>query len=124
MNDQLALAQTLSTVAIVSFVLAVVFGILAIWLCVFLQIPSVIGDLSGWTAKKEIEKMRKKNEENGGDDSSLFTGDHLQTASGRRVEHNATGLLNTRHGGFKRREARVKITMIDDIMFIDTNEVI
>ncbi|MCD7803106.1 MAG: hypothetical protein LUH09_09480 [Clostridiales bacterium] len=56
------MANTLSTLSIVSFALAGVCLVLAVFFWVFFQIPTVIGDLSGRTARKSIEKMRAANE--------------------------------------------------------------
>lgn len=59
------MADILSTISIVSFVLAAVFFALAVLFWVKFGIPSIIGDLSGKTAKKSIAKMRNKNEKTG-----------------------------------------------------------
>lgn len=45
--------------------LAIVLLVIALVLFFVLKIPKVIGDLSGWTAKKGIENIRKKNEQSG-----------------------------------------------------------
>lgn len=60
-----SLAKILFTASNVSFVLAVVCLVLAIVCFVKFKIPSVIGDLSGRTAKKSIELMRANNEKTG-----------------------------------------------------------
>lgn len=59
------MAETLSTLSIISFAVAGVFLVLAVFLWFFLKIPSVIGDLSGKTARKSIAKMRAVNEKSG-----------------------------------------------------------
>lgn len=59
------MAETLSTLSIISFVLAGVGFILAVFFWFFFKIPSVIGDLTGKTAKKSIAKMRAANEKSG-----------------------------------------------------------
>lgn len=59
------MAETLSTLSIISFAAAGVFLVLAVFLWFFLKIPSVIGDLSGKTARKSIAKMRAVNEKTG-----------------------------------------------------------
>lgn len=59
------MAQTLQTLSIISFAVAGVCLVLAIFFWVFFKIPSVIGDLSGRTARKSIEKMRQANVRSG-----------------------------------------------------------
>ncbi len=59
------MAQTLSTLSIISFVIAGVSLAAAILFWFFFKIPAVIGDLSGKTAKKSIAKMRAANEKTG-----------------------------------------------------------
>ena len=59
------MADTLMTISIVAFVAAGVFAVLAIILLLVFKIPSVIGDLSGATARKSIENMRRNNEQSG-----------------------------------------------------------
>jgi len=56
------MAETLSTLSIISFVLAVIALALAIVFWFFFDIPTVIGDLTGRTARKTIAKMRAENE--------------------------------------------------------------
>lgn len=57
--------ESLNTLSIVFFVCAAVFLITGIVLFFVLDIISVYGDLSGRTARKAIERMRKENEETG-----------------------------------------------------------
>jgi len=52
------MAQTLSTISTVSFILAAVCFVLAVYLFIRFRIPEVVGDLSGKTARKSIEAMR------------------------------------------------------------------
>ncbi len=59
------MAETLSILSIVSFAVAVVCLVLAIFLWFFFKIPTVIGDLTGRTARKSIAKMRTANEKSG-----------------------------------------------------------
>ncbi len=59
------MAETLSTFSIISFVVAGVGLVLAIFFWFFFKIPTVIGDLSGRTARKSIAKMRAENERSG-----------------------------------------------------------
>lgn len=59
------MADLLSLLSIISFAAAGVCLVLAIFLWFFLRIPSVIGDLTGRTARKSIAKMRAANEKTG-----------------------------------------------------------
>lgn len=57
-------AEILSLVSLISYILAGVFLLLAVFFWFFFKIPAVIGALSGRTAKKSIEKMRQTNARN------------------------------------------------------------
>ncbi len=59
------MAETLRTLSILCFVLAGVCLIVALVLWFLFKIPSVIGDLTGRTARKSIAQMRKANEKSG-----------------------------------------------------------
>ena len=59
------MAETLSMISIISFAGAAVCLVMAIIFFVYFKIPSVIGDLSGRTARKSIEQMRVMNEKSG-----------------------------------------------------------
>ena len=59
------MAETLSLISVISFVLAAVFLIVAVILWFVFNIPLVVGDLSGRNAKKSIENMRRNNENSG-----------------------------------------------------------
>lgn len=58
-------SEILSTISLVSFVIAGLSLLLAIFFWIRFNIPAVIGDLSGRTARKSIEKMRVNNEKTG-----------------------------------------------------------
>ena len=64
-TDYGQLSETLSTVTIVSYVLAGVFLAFAVFSFIIFKIPNVIGDLSGRNAKKSIAQMRENNEKSG-----------------------------------------------------------
>lgn len=53
------MAEILHTLSIISFVLAVLFVVIAIILWFVFKIPNVIGDLSGHNARKSIAQMRQ-----------------------------------------------------------------
>ena len=59
------MAETLSTLSIISFAVAGVCLVIAVFFFFFFKIPKVIGDLSGKTARKSIAKMRAANEKTG-----------------------------------------------------------
>jgi hypothetical protein len=58
------MSSILSTVSGISFVLACVFLLISVLFFIRFDIPGIIGDLTGRTAKKTIANMRKSNEEN------------------------------------------------------------
>lgn len=59
------MAETLSTLSIISFIIAGVCLVLSVFLWIFFKIPTVIGDLSGRNARKSIARMRAANEKSG-----------------------------------------------------------
>lgn len=59
------MADTLSIISLVSFIISGVCLVLAIFFWFNFRIPKVVGDLSGRTARKSIAKMRASNEESG-----------------------------------------------------------
>lgn len=59
------MTQTLQTLSIISFAVAGVCLVLAVFFWFFFKIPTVVGDLSGKTARKSIAKMRAANEKTG-----------------------------------------------------------
>lgn len=59
------MAELLSTLSIISFALAGLCFVLAVFFWFFFKIPTVVGDLSGRTARKSIAKMRQINEKSG-----------------------------------------------------------
>lgn len=59
------MAEVLSIISVVSFVLAGVFLMLVVFCWIKFGIPKIIGDLTGRTAKDSIAKMRENNEKTG-----------------------------------------------------------
>lgn len=57
--------MTINTVSIVFFVIAAVSLLVAIYAFIRFNIPQVIGELSGRTARKSIAQMRDKNDKTG-----------------------------------------------------------
>lgn len=71
------MADILHTLSIISFILAVLFVVLAAALWFVFKMANVIGDLSGHNAKKSIARMRQNNEK---------TGDKSYKASEKNLE--------------------------------------
>lgn len=162
------MAETLSTISLVSFVAAGVFGILTVVLWFLFKIPTVIGDLSGRSAKKSIELMRKNNEKK---TDKPHTSDVVNVRKGKLIsriknqgkgivfgQNDETGLLNENMAtGYssigtellddghatkplqdanetvpleaegrklERKVSTVKIILLEEIMYIHTEEVI
>lgn len=121
------MAETLSTVSVISFAVAGVLLALAIVLGLFFEIPKVIGDLTGITAKRAIAKMRAENEKTGVkkynvSSVNLERGKITQTMSG--IEGN-----NGNEDEGEVTESLVKnkmqtLTVIEEVVFIHTDEVI
>ena len=59
------MAGTFSTISLISFIAAGVFFVLAVVFWIVFHIPSVIGDLSGRNAKKNLNAIRLNNEKTG-----------------------------------------------------------
>lgn len=59
-------AEILSLVSLISYIIAGICLVLAVFFWFAFKIPSVIGDLSGRTARKSIARMRASNEKAGG----------------------------------------------------------
>ena len=174
-------AEILSLISTICYVIAAISFVLAVFFWFSFKILSVIGDLSGRTARKSIAKMRANNEKVGGvgygpsktnENRGKLT-DTMQHASGVKAEvktnqmppravpekkgtetellssdemlfqeeeqtafldgSEATGLLNaadvaaprvTVSQPTARRNANYKLTMLDDVMLIHTDEVI
>ena len=83
------MAETLQTLSIVSFAVAGVSLIAAVFCFLFFRIPEVIGDLSGRTARRSIARMREANERDYGKDQNGTNGertDILPPAKTGRLE--------------------------------------
>lgn len=59
------MAEILSIISTVSYILAALFLILAVFLWFKFKIPIIVGDLTGRNAKKSIAKIRENNEKTG-----------------------------------------------------------
>lgn len=60
-----SVAQTLQMLSVISYVIAIICLVFAIFFWIFFKIPVVIRDLSVRTAKKSIAKIRAENEKIG-----------------------------------------------------------
>lgn len=92
------MADTLSLLSIISFAVSGVCLALAVVLWIVFRIPSVIGDLSGRTAKKSIAKLRLANEKTGvksyrESKVNAQRGKVTETMSGLRRSQKATDTL-------------------------------
>ena len=150
------MAQTLQTLSIISFAVAGLCLVLAVFFWFFFKIPSVIGDLSGRTARKSIAKMRAANEKTGVKsykesktnaergkltgtmpDSGKLNKKNPTPINGQPetgllsdnkaeglVDENATAPLDTPTQRAVVRTGGKKIEILEEIMFIHTEEVI
>lgn len=78
--EEMSLITILEIVKYVCFGLAAVFLIVAVILFVALDINRVFGDLSGRTAKREIENIRSKNVQSG---EKAYKPSHINQARGK-----------------------------------------
>lgn len=162
------MAETLSTLSIISFAIAGVSLALAVVLFICFKIPTAIGDLSGRNAKRSIARMRSGNEKSGnksyrtsetnaargkltstmhgiGDQPKGRKSDAKMTAQDQMPE---TGLLDENKADLKeestvllngaeetallaetpkepaKRVGGVKLTLLDEVMLIHTDEAI
>lgn len=130
------MADILHTLSIISYILAVLFVVLAIVLWFIFKIPNVIGDLSGRNAKKSIARMRQNNEKTGdksyraseknlarGHDEQA-TGLLLDDATGLLDESGETAALKETVDVADRAPSTVVIHKIEEVILIHTEEVI
>ncbi len=161
------MAETLSTISFVSYIAAGIFLAVTVAIWFLFKIPSVIGDLSGHSAKKSIERIRKNNEKTGNKkfrtsktnaarDKLTETMDekkkerkniyktgvltenkaysHTAKATGLLIDDDETEELqednfteplreNIKYQA-ERQIAKVKLKMIEDVVFVHSKEVI
>ena len=102
------MTETVSTLSVACFIIAAIGLVLTIFLWYFLGIKDVIGDLSGRTAKRSIERIRaenknseakrKKNGANRKEERSLFeskTKPQQEKKTAAEDERPETGLLHS-----------------------------
>ena len=61
----MTISEILSLVSLISFALAAISLVVAVFIWFKFEIPAVISDLSGRTAKKSIQRLREDNEKSG-----------------------------------------------------------
>lgn len=105
------MADTLVKISYIAFTGAAGCLILAIILFIKFKIPTVIGDLSGKNARKAIQQMRNSNET-----TMLASEETTMLNDVTESLENETEILMGRK--------KVKLTMLDDIMLVHTDEVI
>lgn len=162
------MAETLSMISIISFIAAVFFAAVAIALWFIFKMPSVIGYLSGRTARKSMERMRQDNTKsdvrayaksekkrerkqiikegamanvNNTAKETAETGllsenrakPTVSQETGLLIDEEATGLLASEKETAsldneavkeKRRASTVKVKLLEEVMYIHTEEVI
>ena len=166
------MAETLSTLSIISFIVAGACLVFSIFLWIFFKTPTVIGDLSGRNARKSIARMRAANEKSGSKSykeskinaergkltDTMQHSKKLKREQGVSDERPDTGLLNENRADEPstdttgilgsgttellidenataplddpvkqkpiKREGGIKLQMLDEVLFIHTDEVI
>ncbi len=90
------MAETLSTLSLISFIVAAVFLVIAAFLWFAFGIPGVIGDLTGKTQKRSIEQIRAASASNTNKKTSGFLGKKTSSLGKREVQNSQieTGVLN------------------------------
>lgn len=113
------MAEVLSIISLVSFIVSGLCFVLAVFFWFFFKIPRVIGDLSGRTARRSIAKIRASNEITGkknykvnamGANSSKITEGNSNSRKTNNAKkkteivdknHPETGLLKNNKAGLK-----------------------
>lgn len=139
------MAETLSFISIIAFVAAAICLVVTIIIFIKFKIPSVIGDLSGKTARKSIEQMRESNEQSGRKtherktqerpETGLLEDNRIQsvvsTATVLLQDENTEGLLEDENTTVAldfceeahfAREGGIAIELLEEIMLIHTEE--
>ncbi len=91
------MAETLSSISLITFILSGVFFLAALTLFIVFKIPDVLGDLTGKNAKKTIERIRKDNAKSNKKKSDYTYSKKRKVISNQEYSDNsddeATGLL-------------------------------
>lgn len=130
------MAELLSTLSIISFIAAGVCFAFSVFFWIFFRIPTIIGDLSGRTAKKSIEKMRTANEKSGTKSykesrinaergkitDSMKRSKNLIGIQNNFNERPDTGLLNENYAGQNLKEAKDILNSDTTGLLVDKEE--
>ena len=137
------MAETLSMISIISFIVAGIMGGISLLFWFTFKIPSVISDLSGRTARRSIEDIRRANEKNIIDKARIQkivanTDNKKQEKLGNLdnpatgflnettelSDKNATILLESEETSVLKDSVSVQIRDVEEVVFIHTKEVI
>ena len=151
------MAETLSTLSLVCYILAAIFLVVGVVLFVILRIPKTFSDYTGRSARKKIMKLRDNNEKSG---NKSYRPSQVNKERGKitenipskpskkkkedmpgtgiiaenkahRYEAEATGLLDESTAELNEpeiaqplRPSNIKLKLINEVVFIHTQEVI
>lgn len=151
------MAETLSTLSLVCYILAAIFLVVGVVLFVILRIPKTFSDYTGRSARKKIMKLRDNNEKSG---NKSYRPSQVNKERGKitenipskpskkkkedmpgtgiiaenkahRYEAEATGLLDESTAELNEpeiaqppRPSNIKLKLINEVVFIYTQEVI
>ncbi len=88
--------ELLQTLSLVGFLLCGLFFLATVVLFFWLKIPKVVGDITGATARKSIESIRRQNEESG---EKKYKPSFVNVSRGRLTDKiSPTGTLQRRTG--------------------------
>lgn len=87
------MVETLQTISIVCFVLAGISFIVAVILFIVFRIPSVIGSLTGRTARREIEEIQQQSADTG--NIGMRMGREIKSRGGHTGQFTQTGSFKT-----------------------------
>lgn len=88
--------ELLQTLSLVGFLLCGLFFLVTMGLFFWLKIPKVVGDITGATARKSIESIRRQNEESG---EKKYKPSFVNVSRGRLTDKiSPTGTLQRRTG--------------------------
>lgn len=108
------MTQTLQLLSTVVFVVAGVCLLLAIFLWFFFKIPSVIGDLTGSTARKSIARIREANEKSG---NKSYVPSRINAGRGK-----ITGTMQGKGTQAKKEEDKYKTEEFDQTGILENEE--
>ncbi|MDF2820878.1 MAG: hypothetical protein K0R15_1319 [Clostridiales bacterium] len=127
------MAEVLSIISISAFIIFGALLFLTIVLAIKFNIPKIIGDLSGHTAKKSIEHIREKNEKTG---KKPFKPSIINVNRGKVTENMDTDILSDGTEVLSNvtdilertdeltTQSAVRFTIVKEVVLIHTDEVI